>query len=647
MDNFIVSARKYRPETFASVVGQASITGTLKSAIQKKQLGHAYLFCGPRGVGKTTCARIFAKTINCMEPGQDAEPCNTCESCLSFNESRAFNIHELDAASNNSVEDIRNLTDQVRIPPQVGKYSIYIIDEVHMLSASAFNAFLKTLEEPPAHAVFILATTEKHKIIPTILSRCQIFDFNRIRVEDIVSYLEYISGQEGVEYEADAFNVIALKADGAMRDALSIYDQMVSFSGKMIRYQDVIENLNILDYEYYFRLTESCFSGMAGETLVVFDEILSKGFDAHNFLSGFSSHLRDLLVCLDEITLKLLEVGAGIREKYKSQSKKVEQEWLYAALEILGSADISFRMSRNQRLHVELALIKLCRLQGESKKKALTSKPEAEEARKKFNAGSSTADNQVPASEVPAAQSSATESPDTEIPAKEVPAAEVPADKAAATESPATETPAAQSAATESPDTEHASADSAARKSETGEVSKPPGEIVKHEQVTPARTDKPGPGLPSIKDALNGVHKKKEEENGIGNSGEVAVLSAPFNQEDLLRHWDAYTESIKNEKPRMANSLKHHLPRLGDALQIELVLSNSAQLEEFQSDIKPELLVYLEKALQNNQFKILPVIAETEEQQNTLYTSEEKFDHMVKKNPELGKLKERFNLDFE
>jgi DNA polymerase-3 subunit gamma/tau len=274
MDKFIVSARKYRPETFTSVVGQASITGTLKSAIQKNQLGHAYLFCGPRGVGKTTCARIFAKTINCLNLGPDAEPCNTCESCQSFNESRSFNIHELDAASNNSVEDIRNLTEQVRIPPQVGKYSIYIIDEVHMLSSNAFNAFLKTLEEPPAHAVFILATTEKHKIIPTILSRCQIFDFNRIKVEDIVKYLEYISGQEGVEFEADAFNVIALKADGAMRDALSIYDQMVSFSGKMIRYKDVIENLNILDYEYYFKITGTCYKGNIGESLLIFDEIL-------------------------------------------------------------------------------------------------------------------------------------------------------------------------------------------------------------------------------------------------------------------------------------------------------------------------------------------------------------------------------------
>jgi DNA polymerase-3 subunit gamma/tau len=315
MDNFIVSARKYRPETFTSVVGQSAITNTLKNAIRLNHLGHAYLFCGPRGVGKTTCARIFAKTINCTSLGEDTEPCNTCESCISFNESRAYNIHELDAASNNSVDDIRNLTEQVRIPPQVGKYSIYIIDEVHMLSAQAFNAFLKTLEEPPAHAVFILATTEKHKIIPTILSRCQIFDFNRIRVDDIVAYLEFISKEEGIDYEADAFNIIALKADGAMRDALSIFDQIVSFSGKSIKYEDVIRNLNILDYDYYFRITEACLGGKVGETLMILNEILEKGFDEHNFLMGLSSHMRDLLVCRDPVTLQLLEVGAGIREK--------------------------------------------------------------------------------------------------------------------------------------------------------------------------------------------------------------------------------------------------------------------------------------------------------------------------------------------
>jgi DNA polymerase-3 subunit gamma/tau len=306
MENFIVSARKYRPSTFDSVVGQISIAKTLKNAISSHHLAQAYLFCGPRGVGKTTCARIFAKTINCFHLNENTEPCNNCESCKSFNESRSFNIHELDAASNNSVDDIRTLIDQVRIPPQVGKYSIYIIDEVHMLSTNAFNAFLKTLEEPPKHAVFILATTEKHKIIPTILSRCQIFDFNRIQIDDIVQYLEKISKNEGNEFEPDGLNIIAQKADGAMRDALSIYDQINSFSGGKITYKNVIENLNVLDYDYYFRLTDAFIKANIAGSFLIFDEILAKGFDAHNFVTGFSKHFRDLLICKDQSTLTLL-----------------------------------------------------------------------------------------------------------------------------------------------------------------------------------------------------------------------------------------------------------------------------------------------------------------------------------------------------
>ena len=687
MDNFIVSARKYRPETFASVVGQSSITGTLKSAIQKKQLGHAYLFCGPRGVGKTTCARIFAKTINCMNLGADAEPCNSCESCLSFNESRAFNIHELDAASNNSVEDIRNLTEQVRIPPQVGLYSIYIIDEVHMLSASAFNAFLKTLEEPPAHAVFILATTEKHKIIPTILSRCQIFDFNRIRVEDIVKYLEYISGQEGIEYEPDAFNVIALKADGAMRDALSIYDQMVSFSGKTISYKDVIDNLNILDYEYYFRLTDTCLSGMSGETLMIFDEILAKGFDAHNFLSGFSSHLRDLLVSQDEVTLKLLEVGAGIREKYRSQAKQSGQDWLYAALDVLGTADVSFKSSRNQRLHVELALLRCCRLQGDPKKKALNSKTEIAE-KNPDEVQSVTEDKHVAKADPEKVDISTPESPtqaaeirkadpepeagtDTKSEARTEPEPNVKTDQEPSVKTkpePAVRTEPKPEARTDpEPDVKtepepavRTESKPAARTDPKPDVKTEPEPAVRTEpeskpepepgKIPPSTTQRSswrGPGdLPSIKDAINGVHKRKADDKDEEEK-EIPVLTNPFHQDDLIKHWHAFTDSIKDEKPRMANSLKHHLPSLGDALQIELELSNSAQLEEFIRDIKPDLTGYLEKALQNNQFKLLPVVSEEEEQKNTLYTSKEKYDHMLKKNPELGKLKERFNLDFE
>ena len=368
MENFVVSARKYRPSTFDTVVGQSSITRTLKNAITNDQIAQAYLFCGPRGVGKTTVARIFAKTINCSNLNENLEPCNACDSCVAFNQHRSTNIHELDAASNNSVENIRSLTEQVRIPPQVGKYSIYIIDEVHMLSPAAFNAFLKTLEEPPAHAIFILATTEKHKILPTILSRCQIFDFNRIKVEEMVQYLEQISREENLDYEKDALNVIAQKADGALRDALSIYDQVVSFSGEKITYQNVIANLNVLDYDYYFRLTDAFLEGDHGQALLIFNEILEKGFDAHQFINSLSQHFRDLLVSKDEQTLDLLEVGAGIRERYKEQSGKVSAKYLIRALNIANQYDVTYRSSMNQRLHIELAMVDLCNMEAEKKK---------------------------------------------------------------------------------------------------------------------------------------------------------------------------------------------------------------------------------------------------------------------------------------
>ncbi|HDR52053.1 MAG TPA: DNA polymerase III subunit gamma/tau, partial [Mariniphaga anaerophila] len=343
MENFIVSARKYRPDSFDTVVAQSSITTTLKNAIKNNQLAHAYLFCGPRGVGKTTCARIFAKTINCSNLSPEVEACNECESCKAFNTSRSFNIHELDAASNNSVDDIRVLIDQVRIPPQVGKYSVYIIDEVHMLSSQAFNAFLKTLEEPPKHAIFILATTEKHKIIPTILSRCQIFDFNRIGISDIAGHLEYVAKNEGVNIEKEALNIIAQKADGAMRDALSIFDQIVSFSGKEITYQDVISNLNVLDYDYYFRLVEHFFKNEVADVLMIFDEILNHGFDGHHFITGLSNHLRNLLVCKDPVTVQLLEVGGEIKERYKVQASVCNSDFLLKALEISNECDMQYK----------------------------------------------------------------------------------------------------------------------------------------------------------------------------------------------------------------------------------------------------------------------------------------------------------------
>ncbi|RRD74323.1 DNA polymerase III subunit gamma/tau [Tannerella forsythia] len=362
MENYIVSARKYRPSTFNSVVGQKSLTTTLRNAILSNKLAHAYLFCGPRGVGKTSCARIFAKTINCMNLTPAGEACNECESCRSFNEQRSLNIHELDAASNNSVDDIRSLIEQVRIPPQVGKYKVYIIDEVHMLSQAAFNAFLKTLEEPPHYAIFILATTEKHKILPTILSRCQVYDFSRISVVDAVEHLQYVAGEEGVKAEPEALNVIAQKADGGMRDALSIFDQVVSYTGGNVTYKAVIENLNVLDYEYYFRITDTVLEGDIRTSLLILNEILEKGFDGQHIITGLASHFRDLLVCKDESTIVLFEIGASIRDRYRETARQCPDWLLYQAIELANECDLHYRESRNKRLLLELTFVQLCQL---------------------------------------------------------------------------------------------------------------------------------------------------------------------------------------------------------------------------------------------------------------------------------------------
>ena len=374
MSDFIVSARKYRPATFASVVGQKHITSTLKNAIERAQLAHAYLFCGPRGVGKTTCARIFAKAINCLSPN-GAEACNECESCRSFNEGRSLNIHELDAASNNSVEDIRTLIEQVRIIPQVGRYSVFIIDEVHMLSAAAFNAFLKTLEEPPAHAIFILATTEKHKIIPTILSRCQIYDFNRIRVEDSVEYLKYIASQEGISADEESLNLIAQKADGGMRDALSMFDKAVSFCGTALDYRNVAQTLNVLDYDTYFSVTEMLLAGNYVDVLVAFDSVLSKGFSGQTFMSGMNRHMRDLLMARQPDTLRLIEMTGTLLERYRTQAGACSVEFLFGAISVLTELDGKIRQSSNQRLLVELGLMKIAGL-GQKKNDTLTSSGE-------------------------------------------------------------------------------------------------------------------------------------------------------------------------------------------------------------------------------------------------------------------------------
>ena len=369
MGDFIVSARKYRPQTFDTVVGQKSITNTLKNAIKNEHLAQAFLFCGSRGVGKTTTARILAKTINCTSRSEKVEACDKCDSCNSFNSGASLNIYEMDAASNNSVDDIRNLIDQVRIAPQLGDFKIYIIDEVHMLSTSAFNAFLKTLEEPPKHAIFILATTEKHKIIPTILSRCQIFDFSRIKVKDIGDHLIHIASKEKVEAEPEALNMIAMKADGALRDALTVFDQMVTFSGNKITYQDVINNLHILDYDYFFKFIEFAEKEDIPSSLLLYNEVVEKGFDSHHFISGLSNHYRNLLVCKDSKSAELLEVPVAIKTRYIEQSKNVESIVVMRALQALSKADVGYKSSKNQRLLVEVCLMELCSLKQEHEKK--------------------------------------------------------------------------------------------------------------------------------------------------------------------------------------------------------------------------------------------------------------------------------------
>ncbi len=595
MENFIVSARKYRPITFDSVVGQASITATLKSAIITKHLAHAYLFCGPRGVGKTTCARIFAKTINCSNLDSTAEACNTCESCKSFNESRSYNIHELDAASNNSVDDIRNLIDQVRIPPQIGKYSIYIIDEVHMLSQQAFNAFLKTLEEPPAHAIFILATTEKYKIIPTILSRCQIFDFSRIQIEDIVNFLEQISQKEGVEYETDAFNIIAQKADGAMRDALSVYDQIVSFSNNRITYQKVLENLNILDYDYYFQLTDAFLQNDIPKALLLFDEILAKGFDGHNFINSLSRHFRDLLVSKDKITLQLLETGQSIREKYMGQTDRCSVEFLYNAIELCNTCDIGYKSSKNQRLHVELTLIRLGNLMAE----------------KKNNKQKVETDIELPASD----------------------SVSQPKDKKSDT----TVAQPEKSASTE----EH-------RK-----------EKVQENQVSSVNKDMPTgkkeyiSSTPSIKAALGSTSKKHETPEVIDNDSDEDVVeedvsNSSFSKDDLLKKWNEYVEGIREEMPRMYSALRNQLPEIAGEGLLELEMKNNAQAEDFKTKVKPTLMNFLRKELHNDLIELEEKITEENGiESKKLYTAEDKYKYMSSKNPALEQLKQDFNLDFE
>lgn len=585
MSDFIVSARKYRPSDFDSVVGQKPTTSTLKNAIKTQHLAQAYLFCGPRGVGKTTCARIFAKTINCTNLTDENEACNECESCKSFAQNRSFNIHELDAASNNSVDDIRNLIDQVRIPPQVGRYSVYIIDEVHMLSQSAFNAFLKTLEEPPRHAIFILATTEKHKILPTILSRCQIFDFNRIKIKDIVDYLEDIAKKENISYEPDALAVIAQKADGGMRDALSVFDQIASFSDNRISYQNVIENLNILDYEYYFKLTDYFLSNDIAGSMVLFDEILAKGFDAQNFINGLSHHFRDLLVCKAEKTLQLLEVGETIKSKYKEQSGHCPDSFLFSSIDICNASDLAYKQSKNPRLHIEIALIRLCN-QGSEKKKSDNSD-----------------DILILPDNLPSTE---TKQPAVDIVIKPPQKKEVPP----------------------------VQSEKIVVKDYEGGISIPSiKDALKNVNQVNQKSDE--------------IQEEIEQYNQEAVP-ELEVLSREIALDELSPIWSEFVETVKEIDQRVYLALRNQVPELGENNVILISFRNNALIDTFRTKVKQPLLTFLRSKLENVIIAIEEKILEENDQTPKKHFSDaEKFKHMIEKNPALQKLRQDFNLDFE
>lgn len=592
MDNFIVSARKYRPVTFDSVVGQQHITSTLKNAIHNNQLAQAFLFCGPRGVGKTTCARILAKTINCEEITQQVEACGTCESCKSFQQGNSFSIHELDAASNNSVDDIRSLIEQVRIPPQAGKYKIYIIDEVHMLSQAAFNAFLKTLEEPPSYAIFILATTEKHKILPTILSRCQIFDFNRIKVEDMANHLASIAEKESVAFEADGLHIIAQKADGGLRDALSMFDQIVSFSNKNITYQTVIDNLNILDYDYYFQLMDSVAKEDAAQTLLTFDKVLNHGFDGGHFISGLATHIRNLLVSKEPATLKLLEVSDNIKRKYLEQSQALSSGLLLSALNIANQCEINYKSSKNQRLQVELSLLKMCHIASAillSKQGGLV--PTAKTEVKKKLPDQPVAKPVAIANSIPAPQP--LQSPERKP---------VPERESTAT----SETPSAPV----NPTTE---------KKGWGKISS-------------------SMNVPN----LNTIFEDKPEEGTDepdlvqGNAFREVTLNA------LLAKWNAFADTLKqSNRITLYTIMTANVPRLQGTL-IEVDVENAVQMDELKLG-KIDILNYLRVELQNFSLDLIGIQVEVTKVRKP-YTSVEKYQAMVSKNPALETLRKAFNL---
>ncbi len=628
MDNYIVSARKYRPSTFAQVVGQEAITSTLKNAIVTGHLAQAFLFTGPRGVGKTTCARIMAKTINCLNPTPDGEPCNACESCRAFNESTSFNIHELDAASNNSVDDIRALVNQVRIPPQAGKYKVYIIDEVHMLSTAAFNAFLKTLEEPPAYAKFILATTEKHKIIPTILSRCQIFDFRRIQVEDIARHLAYVAENEGIEAEEEALHIIAQKVDGALRDALSTFDQIVSYSGKKITYKDVIENLNILDFEYYFRVTDAILQGDFPTLLLLFDEILQNGFDGQDFLTGLNEHFRHLLVAKNPQTAKLLQTSRTLRARYGEQAAQCSTGLLFQALDTCNQYDLNYKASNNKRLHVEIALTRLSALakgmppadDAETETRSSESRPKYQKrvtpvAEKKTVGKEAEAKGPVRTPVAPPAADTA------DKPAAKPVNAETKKEEPVAAEKPEKTAPATPAFRTGSPHEE------------------PAPRKVRMATTRPSSGQQHGIRNISIKDTLDKLKAGKTE---TADAAEP-VIATPFTQEKLEKAWNAFVESYKSRSPSFALTLSKGKPVLKKDFQIEYHVPNIV-IKEDKLNVNV-LLDFLKKELNNNQITLQAVV-DTAAAKTEAYTDRERFEKLSKAHPNLNKLKDKLDLEF-
>lgn len=583
MENFIVSARKYRPQTFDTVVGQQAITSTLKNAIKSKHLAQAFLFCGPRGVGKTTCARILAKTINCMDLQATTEACDQCVSCVSFNEGRSLNIYELDAASNNSVDDIRALIEQVNYAPQIGQFKVYIIDEVHMLSTNAFNAFLKTLEEPPKHAIFILATTEKHKIIPTILSRCQIFDFNRIQLNDIALHLKSIAEKENIQADPEALHIIAQKADGGLRDALSIFDQIVSFAGNEITYKSVIENLNILDYDYYFKITDAIIAADIKSVLLLFDEILSNGFDGHIFNNGLASHFRDLLVCKDEQTLILLEASENIKEKYKVQAQNIPVTKLIDGLEILSKSDVNYKASKSQRLLIELTLMQLCSLdeKGEKKKSELvpiiapigSDNPNYLQQQKALQLKSNK--NKVVLIKKPVIENEIIEKDGHRIPVTR--------------------------------------------------------DLTKLKTISISQSLRPD---------------KKTEDQGENNSSNLNQVQEEFTNEQFLACWNDYAIQLKIlGKSTLHIALTKRIPEINSNFEITLTIDNKSQEQSLERE-KQDLLEHLRTRLKNYNIQLKTVIAQGDDSA-FLYTSKEKFKKMAEKNPNLLLLQKRLNLDIE